>query len=305
MLVTIRPRGSALGLVAPGEARQGPAAGREGEGESCEEANRRVAVALKSKGNVLYLKGDYAQAASTFSAALRMTLHGSPLHAALLANRSAAYLKWGQPELAAADAQAALTAAPSDVKPYWRLVQALTTMGMHSAALYTVDWASRACAEMTARQRAQLSEVRATALARVAQGAQEDRPLSTRLSVRSRSPGSTGSHINVYELLTVGDGGVLLQTLSMLLHIPRARLKVICTGVLLRQDTATKVVRAAAGRADGRTLVLQVMGDPEDDESGLDARDLEVLRKQLGLARKDAVARMRAARGDVFNALLL
>ncbi|KAJ1615955.1 hypothetical protein T492DRAFT_1109785 [Pavlovales sp. CCMP2436] len=320
MLVTIRPRGSALGSAPHG--RQSLAADQIEE--SCEEANRKVAAGLKAEGNALYLRGDFAPAAFAFSAALRMTpRHSISLYAALLANRSAAYLQWGQPELAAADAQAALIIAPSDVKPYHRLAKALTAMGMHAAAVNVVDRAIRAYAEMTARQQAQLGDLRSAALARVAPGAaaQDDQQLSTRLTVRSPRGGSPLSHTAggqglalgstgstgtcTIELLTVGDGGVLLQTLSLLLHVPRARLKVICAGALLRQATAAEVVRAAARRmADGRTLALHVMGDSCDDESTVDSRDVEVLRRQLRVSRKEAVTRLRAAQGDVFNALL-
>lgn len=271
-------------------------------------------MAEKAEGNRLFEDGEFAQAAAAFTAALRLVEHGSSLQASLFSNRSAAYLRWGQPELAAADAQACLVVTPGDVKPYYRLGQAFEAMGQHEHAAYACgEWVQRACSgALTERQHAQLDQLRARALARLgAAPAAASCAMSTRLSVRSqrRSPRSAAStastEVHTFEVLTVGDGGIFLQTLANVLRIRRARLKVVCNGRLLKDADAAEVVRMAAARTGAKPLVLHALGEPSDDESDVDARSVELVGRQLAINRREAISRLRATKGDVLDALLM
>lgn len=312
MIVTIRPRGSALG-GGGGQTHRPSVTERDvaHDRASAPHANYSRACELKEEGNQLFLAGRFPQAAEAFTTALKMCERGAPLQAALLCNRSAAYCRWGQFELAAADAQASIIIQPKIVKAYFRLGQALKAMGQHEQAAYVCgEWAGRECTGASAGQLAQLRELRDAALARaVAQSC----AMSTRLSVRSPQSRSTTSDgraagptaLRTLEILTVGDGGVLLQTLANVLHIPRARLKVICSGKVLKDASATASIRSAAARSGSKLLVLHVLGEPSEDESDVDAQSVDVVSRQLGINRREAVTRVRVAGGDVLNALLL
>ncbi|KAG8470749.1 hypothetical protein KFE25_009170 [Diacronema lutheri] len=322
MRVNVQRRNGACGVDHPTPPTVPPERAEDG-GSGVAQANHALALGLKDEGSRHFAAGRYTRAAASFSAALKVSEHGAPLQATLLSNRSAAYLQWSQPALAAADAQAAVVFSPREPKPYFRLARALIAMALPELAAYVCgEWAERECGDASARQRAQLRELREAALARVSPDAQPSArgPLSVRVCVRSQrsrhmrslslaaGAATTGAATTtrVCEILTAGDGGVLLQTLANVLHIPRARLKVVCDGKVLKDAHAAELVRAAAARApSGRPLVLHALGEPSDDESDVDARSVEAVCNQLQTERHDAVARLRAARGDLLDALLL
>jgi hypothetical protein len=323
MLVTIRPRGSALDASQASAPLVQPAIDPTSTFDPAQRTQENLALAseLKDRGNALFAVRDYAGAASAFSSALRIAQRGSTLHASVLANRSAAYLQWNQPELAAADAQAAIILQPAQTaKGYYRLGQALDAMGQRGLAVHACEWGARECAGASACQLAQLDEFKCALLAAGSAtcggpGSAVPGAFTTRVRVRSpRRRASKGSAPELsmttetrrFELLSAGDSGVFLQTLSLVLNIPRARLKVICLGKLLRDSNALGLVRAAIASLDGKELVLVVMGEPTEDESDVDARGVGIVQTQLGLSsRAEAISRLRASGGDVLGALLL
>lgn len=194
MIVTVRPRGSALGVVDTSGAVAGATVvARPIDAARHVEENARHAHALKAAGKFLFSAKEYAKAAAAFASALRIVQHGSPLQASLLANRSAAYLKWRQPELAAADAQAAILTAPHEIKSYFRLARALDQMGEARLAVHACEWGIRACASATERQVAQLTDLLEAVRARAGEDEPQDLldAVSMRLIVRlprSRAP---------------------------------------------------------------------------------------------------------------------
>ena len=87
--------------------------------------------ANKAQGDAAFRQGDYTTAIHHYSAALSL----DPDHAALLSNRSAAYLKADQKSRALHDAQACVKLGTMGSKGYSRLAAALQALGRYQQAL--------------------------------------------------------------------------------------------------------------------------------------------------------------------------
>jgi len=95
----------------------------------------------KAKGNSCFKKGDYNEAATLYTNALKMcSADDKDMIVALHKNLAACWLKLQQYEDALSDCKTALQLAPSDVKALYRLAQALEGKKEYSEAMRTLKY---------------------------------------------------------------------------------------------------------------------------------------------------------------------
>lgn len=91
------------------------------------------------------------------------------------------------------------------------------------------------------------------------------------------------------------NGDDVFKIFSNRLKIPLEKIKVIHKGKILTSDT---IVSAISNKA-----IFQVIGEQAANEDGLDTGDVDLLMKQMGVDRNDAVVALRKS-ADVVDAII-
>lgn len=100
---------------------------------------------------------------------------------------------------------------------------------------------------------------------------------------------------NRIKLQNSWNGDDVFKIFSNRLKIPLEKIKVIHKGKILTSDT---IMSAISNKA-----IFQVIGEQAANEDGLDTGDVDLLMKQMGVDRNDAVVALRKS-ADVVDAII-